>query len=326
MVVTRLTLMATLFALLGFGFLTVFPSGVPAAEKLKYSSTVKLYPGFYLPILAAEEKGIWKRNGLDVEWVSFRSGSSHYRAIAAGAIKIGSSMVAASLHSAARGVPTIIVSNLQLRENFAVWVLTKGPFRVPKDLKGTKIGVSRFGGSEHSYARMVTKQLGLSNQVKFISTGGIRESLASLTTGSIDAVVLTPTRLISLKMQGKVKELLQVADYRPKPWASFVVVAHKNFVRDKPDTVKRSVKSILQANRFIESKQGRPWTLAKMKEMNRYSDKAAEFVYDSLEFSLDGKLEKKGLENVRSFMIEFEIIKAKDAPPVDALYTDRFVR
>jgi ABC-type nitrate/sulfonate/bicarbonate transport system substrate-binding protein len=318
--------MLGLLALLGFVLLSIFPSGLVAAEKLKYSSSVRLSPNYYLPPMAAKYKGIWERNGLDVEWVSFGSGGAHYRAFAAGVTKIGSSMVAADIRSAARGVPSIIVSNLQLRDNFSIWISTKGRLRRPKDLKGAKLGVSRFGGTEHSYGQMVAKQLGLAEEVKFVSTGGIRESLAALQTGGINGVVLTPSQMINLKLEGKVKELLQVADYRAKPWGSFVVVAHTGFVSKEPDTVGRVVRSILQANRFIMSKEGKPWVLAKMKEMNRYSDEAANFIYSVTQFSLDGKLERKAIENVRSFMIEYKIIKAKEAPAIDDIYTDKFVR
>ena len=41
---------------------------------------------------------------------------------------------------------------------------------------------------------------------------------------------------------------------------------------------------------------------------------------------MDGKLERKAIENVRSFMIEYKIIKAKEAPAIDDIYTDKFVR
>ncbi|MEE8448375.1 MAG: ABC transporter substrate-binding protein [Thermodesulfobacteriota bacterium] len=323
---TRLTLMAVMFALLGFGLLSLFPSGLPAQEKIKFSSSVRLSPNYYLPPMAAKHKGIWERNGLNVEWISFGSGGAHYRAFAAGVTRIGASMVASDIRSAARGVPTIIVSNLQLRDNFSIWVSTKGRLRQPKDLKGTKLGVSRYGGTEHSYGQMVAKQLGLAEEVKFVSTGGIRESLAALQTGGIDGVVLTPSQMINLKLRGLVKELLSIADYRADPWGSFVVIAHTGFVSKEPATVRRVVRSVLQANRFIMSKEGKPWVMAKMKEMNRYSDKAANFIYDSMEFSLDGKLERKAIENVRSFMIEYKIIKAKEAPSIDDIYTDKFVR
>ncbi|MEE8448376.1 MAG: ABC transporter substrate-binding protein [Thermodesulfobacteriota bacterium] len=324
MVRTRLTLMAVLLALLGFALLSLFPSDLPAAEKLKYGSSVKS-PTFYLPILAAEEKGIWKQNGLNVEWVPFKSGGAHYRAFAAGATKIGASMTAADIRSAARGVPVVIVSNLQVKDEFALWVLTKSRFNKPGDLKGAKIGVSRYGGTEHSYGQVVIKQLGLIEDVKFVSTGGTRESVAVLTTGKIDGVVLSPRQLIRLKLQGRIKELLYVRHYLPQPWGSHVVVAHKDLIRAEPNTVKAVVRSILQANRFVESKQGEPWALAKMMEMNRYSDKEAKIIYDGMEFSLDGKLKRKAVENVRAFLIEYGLVKANETPPVDELFTVRFI-
>lgn len=300
-------------------------SGSAAAEPIKYASAVKLTPVFYLPVMAAQEKGIFKKHGLDVEWFPSSSGTDMQRAMAASAIQIGSSAAAADILSIGRGVPVVIVGDLQSYDDFAVYVSSKSRFNNPKDLKGATIGVSRFGGLEHAYGLLLQKQLGVSD-VKFVSTGGVTESVALLTTGSIDAVVLTPAQMMNLLLAGRVKKLLTVKDYLPKPWTAYTIVARKEYVEKHADAARKIVQSILEANRFIMSKDGKAWALAEMEKMNGYSAEGASRIYDTLDLSPDGKMPAGALQNVADFMVEHGLMKKGEVPAMSAIYNDALVK
>lgn len=308
-------------AALAFGALNA-----PAQEKIKYGSSVRLAPPYYLPVLAAEERGIFKRNGVNVEWFPSNSGTDMQRALAADAVTIGSSSAGADIPSMGRGVPIAIIASLQPTDDFSVWVSTKAKRDKVADLKGAKLGVSRFGGLEHAYGQLVAKQAKMDKDIQFVSTGGIKESLAILVTGGIDGVVLSSQQMIDFKLKGMVRELAQVDEFRPKPWAAYTIVARREFIQKQPDTVRRIVRSILEANRYIMSKEGKPWTIAKMREINNYSAEGAEFVYGTLSLSPDGRIERQAVANVANFMIAYGLIKKEELPPLDAIINDQFVR
>jgi NitT/TauT family transport system substrate-binding protein len=318
--------MKFLLGLMALVVVAVPTPGASAQETLKYGAAVTLTPVFYLPVLAAEERGIFKKNGVDIEWFPSRSGTDMQRALAASAIKIGSSGAAADILSIARGVPVVIVGNLQSYDDFAIWVSPKGRLHKPEDLKGAKLGVSRFGGLEHSYGLLVAQQLGLTKDIQFVSTGGINESLAVMETGGIDGVVLTPANVMNLMLQGKVASLLEVKDYLPKSWAAYTIVARKDFVDKEPDTAKKVVHSIFEANRFLASPEAKPWVLAKMREVNGYSEEGAELLYNSLHFSPDGAMPADALKNVTKFMVEHDLMKEAEVPPTDSIFTDRLLK
>jgi NitT/TauT family transport system substrate-binding protein len=313
------TILASLVVALAAGL-----NPATAQEKIKYGSSVRQAPEYYLPVLAAEERGIFKRNGVNVEWFPSNSGTDMQRALAANAINIGSSSAGADIPSIGRGVPIVIIANLQPTDDFAVWVNAKGKLQKPTDLKGAKLGVSRFGGLEHAYGQLVAKQA--KQDIQFVSTGGIKESLAVLVTGGIDGVVLTPAQMIDLKLKGIVRELVQVDTYRPKPWAAYTIVARRDFVQKEPDTVRRIVRSILEANRYIMSKEGKPWAVAKIREVGGQSADGAELVYGTLELSPDGKIERQAVQNLSNFMVEYGLIKKEELPPMDSIINDQFVR
>ncbi len=63
-----------------------------------------------------------------------------------------------------------------------------------------------------------------------------------------------------------------------------------------------------------------------MKEIHHYSDEAAESIYKILSLSPDGKFDKKAVQNVVDFMVNYGLMKPGEVASVDALYTDQFVR
>src|SRR3972149_2433673 len=75
-----------------------------------------------LPILAALDKGFWKGQGVDVEYVPFRGATEIHQGVAAGAVDTGVAGAASVMLVQARGVPEIIVADLQAPEDFFVWV------------------------------------------------------------------------------------------------------------------------------------------------------------------------------------------------------------
>ena len=297
-----------------------------AQDRVRYGSAIKLSPVFYLPILAAQEKGIFSKNNVAVEWVPSENGPDMMRNFASGTIDMGSSTGGTDIPAISRGVPAIITANLQPRDGFAFWVLTNSRFKTPQDLKSAKLGVSRLSGVEHAYGLLAAKQLGLSNDIHFIGTGGVRESLAILVTGSVDGVILNPQNLIELKLQGKVRELLSVASFLPRPWFSYSITTAKAMIERRPEVVARTLSALFEANRFIASADGKSWAIAKMKEMNRYSEEGAQEVYITLNLSPDGKTDKAAVQNAINFMTEYGLMKAGEAASIDTVYTDRFIR
>jgi NitT/TauT family transport system substrate-binding protein len=323
--------MMRLSAAIGIALFVLSSLGASAQDTIKqdtvkYGSAIKLSPVYYLPVLAAQERGIFKKNGINVEWVPSESGPDFQRNIASSVVQMGSSTGGNDIPAISRGVQATIVASLQPTDGFAVWVASNSRFKTPQDLKGARLGVSRLSGLEHAYGLVAAKKLGLTGDIRFIGTGGVRESLAVLVTGSIDGVILNPQNLIELKLQGRVRELFPIAGYLPKPWLFYTITASRSLVERRPDVVDRTVKSVLEANRFIMSTDGRPWAIAKMKEMNRYSDEGAQEVYATLNLSPDGKIGTEAVQNLMNFMTEYGLMKSGEATNVDALFTDRFVR
>src|SRR3990172_11958375 len=76
-----------------------------AIEKIQLGSAIKLTPAYYLPVVTGQEKGFFKENGLEVEWVPFQSAPDMHRALAGAAMNMGLDTGTGKIQAASRGIP-----------------------------------------------------------------------------------------------------------------------------------------------------------------------------------------------------------------------------
>ena len=293
-----------------------------AADKVKLGTAIKVFPPYYLPILAAEERGFWKQNNLEVEWVPFRGSVPLHQALAAKSVNIATDVAVSVVMAASRGLPLVVVAELVHFSDFFVWVHTDGPIKKPEQLKGAKLAVSQLAGPSHAYARAILKAYGLENEVRYVGTAGIRSTVAMFKSRAVDAAIMGVSPMLALKVRGEIKELLRLSDHLPKPWISNVVFARKDFIRNSPNVAQRMVRSIILGASFAKNNQA--WTLAKMKAFAGLSEAAARLLLQSFELTDDGKIDPKGAKNIRNFLIEYRLVPEGKMPPVRELFTREF--
>lgn len=304
--------------------LTLFLAGTTLAEeKVRFATSMKAYPLHMLPVMAAEEKGFFKKHGLEVEWTAFDAGPLMHRALAGGFIDMGLQGAGSQIQAASRGIPVIIVADSKGKEDFFFFVKGDSAVKGPGDLRGAKIGVTRFGGSGHAYARAAVKALGLEKEVKFISIGGVTQQVGSLKSGVTDAEVTTSFAFAPLIARGEVRAIVAVRELLPKEWTDIVVGARREFAEKRPEAVKRAVRALQEAGDFIM--KNAPWAQERMKAQWKYDDTLAKMVYGELQYGPDFNISRKALENVLNFLLEHGIVEKGRAPALDDLYTTRFL-
>lgn len=303
---------------LGLLFIMILPSLGRAAERIRFA-TPAFTEAFHLPLIAAQEQKIWEKHALNVEWVEIRGAAATNRSLAAGSVEVGVGLSVGMAQPIARGVP-IVITMTTMTESFYVWVSSKGRIAKPMDLKGTKIGVSSLGGGVHALARTAIKGLGIDEkEVRFVGTGGPRESLAVFKTGAVDALVYGNTTMVAPKLAGEARELLTVNDFLPKRFALYVFFARKKILQDNPETVKKVALALLEAIRFVRSNPD--WSIQKSKTVFGRGEEGARLISQKLHWTEDGKISREDIEGVRSWAIEYGLVKKEEMPPVDQFFT-----
>lgn len=292
--------------------------------RLKFATAVRA-PSYDMPMLAAQEQGLWQRNGLQVEWIPFTGGRAAYQAMAAQSVEMAMSDAVSFLLAAHAGVPTIMVADPQTSDYWQIWVKGDSPLKAPRDLKAARIGTLRAGGAAHAFARALIKGAGLDEKdVKFVATGGGPERVAALKAGVVQAYVAATLSEMPLKAKGEIRSLISLRDVVPREWPTHVLSSHKALVSNNPDVVKRAVKAFLQATDFVQENQA--WTIEKLKAISKYPEEAAKETFALMKYGKDGRINKKALENIQAFLIEYGLLAKGRALPVQALYTEEFTR
>jgi NitT/TauT family transport system substrate-binding protein len=268
------------------------PSGfVESADKVRISVT---NPNMsFLPSGVALKKGFFKDEGLEVEIIRMNV-PNIITALVTG--DIGYTLIFGSVvRGALRGMPMRALASLLDGSTHAL--VAKPEYKSGKELKGRTVGIGNFGGTDEVAGRMMLKSFGLDTEkdLKFIALGPDRARLAALKEGLVDVAVIAPPG-DALGRQMGFNVLLRAYEVFTFPFIG--VGANLKTIKEKPEEVKKMLKAMVRANRFIrEDKEGAVKILMEWGKVDREHAVAS---YDATwkVFSPDGNIPPEGLRLV----------------------------
>jgi NitT/TauT family transport system substrate-binding protein len=175
-------------ALLAATFLSV--RAEPAQKDLQ-RLTVGYTPisGATLPFFIAVEEKLFQKYGFEVFPVFMGGSPLINSAILAGEFPIGYTGGGAIISSRLAGSDLIAIGCPLPVLTIDAW--SRPEIRSIGDLRGKRIGVTRFGASTHFAGLSMLESAGMKpNEVVFIQNGGVGESLAALMGGRVDAAMI----------------------------------------------------------------------------------------------------------------------------------------
>lgn len=168
------------------------------------------------PAIWAQQSGLFKKNGLDVDVQPQRSGSAVAAAVSGGTYQLGKSSLPALIIAHTRGIPFVIVAPAGLYEasNPVIGLLVRSdsPFKTGADLNGKTIAVSSLSDLYTIATRQwVDRHGGDSSTLKLIEMP-ISAVAPALEAGRIDAGCCIEPELQAALGDGKVKVLCAPCD------------------------------------------------------------------------------------------------------------------
>lgn len=196
------------------------------------------------PLWIAQEGKIFPRNDLDVEPLYLESALVQ-RALIAGEVQFGE--MTGALLSAPRlqGADVVMIAGFVDRLLFRLMV--RPEIRTAADLKGKRIGTSRFGAAIDRATRLLLSRLGVNpdKDVTFIQIGGEPTLLAALLGKVIDAALLQPPRHRKA-IEGGMKVLANLEEMNI-PFQHTGLVTTQKFIAKNPEITRRVVKSFVDS-------------------------------------------------------------------------------
>jgi NitT/TauT family transport system substrate-binding protein len=177
-------------------------------------------------------------------------------------------------------------------------LISGGRITSPEQLRGKKIGISRFGSNTDFVVRLALGQLGLApGDVTVLQVGGSQSRLVALKAGTIDATVLSPEEALAAQKAG----LNTLLDFVAKgvEFPHVTIVAREEYLQAQAPLVRRFMTAYVEGNRFFKTHKEE--AVRKMMMLSRLNDREiAEKAFEVYSRSLpdDGRPTMKGLEAV----------------------------
>lgn len=220
------------------------------AEKAKDNEPIKIglivWPG-YAHAFIAEEKGIFEKNGVNVELVLKKGISNLLETYKNGEIDGILILVPDVIMFNAEGVPTRIVCVIDYSDTGDV-IVGRAEYNSLADLKGKTVSFEGVNTFSHMFVLKALENAGLNEaDVRFenVATQGF---LKSMEEGRIDAGhAWNPTKSQALKAGYKI-----LADAGDTPGVLTDILAfNSKIIKERPEKIRAIVKSMLEARDFV---------------------------------------------------------------------------
>jgi NitT/TauT family transport system substrate-binding protein len=229
-----------LFVLLVLSVLFFF-SHARAADKLRIGYGA---PSVAMSVLwITKEAKLFDKNGLDVE-VLYLESALVQRALIAGNIAFGE--MTGSLMSAPKLQGADLVMVASFLNHLLYRLIARPEIKTIAELKGKRIGVSRFGAGADRATRLLLSKLGLNPEkdVVLVQVGGAPTRLAALSASTIDATIVEPPD--HKKVQEAGMRVLANMEEMNVPFQHTGLVTTRSYLARAPDMSRRVVKSFVE--------------------------------------------------------------------------------
>jgi NitT/TauT family transport system substrate-binding protein len=286
---------------LWFVFLFVFaPGTLFAADKLiaDYGG----HAGFQSAVWVAKDFKIFDKYGIDAEVIMITGSARSVAALLGGSTQFATGSATGPLAAAAKGSDIKILAASYNKFPYAFVV--KPDIRTPKDLRGKKINILNYGGSNDLALQLALKEWGMKLADAQIIVGGDAPTrMGSLMSGRTDATILSPPHL-TIAVKAGYRVLADMGDMSANfPQSTLNVKG--SYMRDNRDLVKRFVRAYAEAIHAIKTQRDR--TIKVFANRMRIDDaETVKTTYDYFapRFSFPPRISMEGVRDTLNFYAE----------------------
>ena len=271
-----------------------------AAEKLiaDYGG----HAGFQSTTWVGRDLGIFAKHGLDVEIIMITGAARSVAALLGNSTHFSTGSATGPLAAAVRGSDIKVIAASYNKFPYAFVV--KPEIRSPKDLRGKRVNILNYGGSNDLALQLALKEWGLKHSdVQVIIGGDAPTRMGALMAGRIDATILSPPHL-TIAVKAGYRVLADMGDMSTNFTQSSLYVKGSS-LKENRDQVKRFVRGYAEAIHVI--KMDRVRTMKVFANRMRIDDPETvrtTYEYFAPRFSLPPRVNLDGVRDTINFYAE----------------------
>lgn len=203
------------------------------------------------PMWVAQEAGLFKKNQLEVEQVYIPGGTVIIQSMLSGEVKLANMAPPAAIAAWAKGADLTLVGTGVNR--LLETVMTSTKIQRPEDLRGKKIGISRYGGLTDIILREALRQYKLNpdKDVIILQVGGEGPRLAALKGGAVDGAMLSGDQRFQAEQLGF--HVLIDFSKLPIDYPINGMVARRDYIRGQRDQLKRFMRAWAEGIKIVKT-------------------------------------------------------------------------
>ncbi len=303
------------------GTMGLRPAAAQPLTPVKVGGVVLGDFGIAAPSLVALEKGFFKQNGLDAEFIPFKGGPDLLKGVLSGSADIGLSGATDPLVFRERGTTIRAMATILEKNHFTLTVAPS--IKRVEDLKGGTIGVTVVGSTTWVFARMLAKKMGWDPEkdVKIVGGGGIDSLSASMRRGEMQGIIFGDAGAV-MEYQGIGKVIMRLDEVTPK-WISLVAYSTDEVIKSKKETLQKTLRAIFQGHKFCRENPDESIRIA-AKGIG-WPEPATRRAYELVRplLSVDGRMDLDALKYMQDTLLDLGVLKQR--LPLDQSYTTEFI-
>jgi ABC-type nitrate/sulfonate/bicarbonate transport system substrate-binding protein len=293
-----------------------------ADEALKVGKSVPQAFGF-TPLNVGIEKGIFKKNGVDVEAVDFGGAPRLAQGLISNAVEMGLGS-GPDMANIVKGAPIKAVgASAGAPEEITITVGTKSGINSIADLKGRGISVSQTGSLTGWLVQTLSAQQGWGRDgIKLVIMNPMSEVLAQLISNGVDGITVDLSTALKLQANNQGKLLVKFGDY-VKDFHLYVIFATDDVIAKHSQAVRDFLKGWYETIAWMKANKTDAVAIAA--KVQNVDPAIVSGTYDLMMpvFSTDGKFNDKALATLARSFVELGLLDKE--PDMKTLYTEQFL-
>lgn len=278
----------------------------------------------------ALDGGLFRKNGLEVELIH-ASSITAMQALLAGEVSVAQSVTDACVSANLNGADTVFMATILDKPLYSFIVNPK--IKTPQELKGKRVGVTRFGGTPDALTRALLKMWGLDplTDVTLVQLNEMGLLVTGLANDVIDAASISIPNNFRAKKLGFV-ELFDLSKIN-RTYITGSVVTTKLFIEKRRDVAKRFMRAYLEGiKKYLDDEEFSVRVIQRWTRMKSPDEVRESYILQARNIL---KVPRTPLEGVKTILDGMDKIpQAKTADPrrfvdmslIDELEKEGFVK
>jgi NitT/TauT family transport system substrate-binding protein len=203
-------------------------------------------------LFVTQEKGFFKKHGLDAKLVFLESDPRAAQALVAGAVDVVGGGGGSGLNAIANGADIVFIGAIVSKLTGSM--VSRADLSDPRQLKGAKWAISSFGAESELAAKKALAHYGLTagRDVTLVPIGNQSLRFAALESGAVAATTLLPPVLNKAMGDPRFKVWVNLPEIVPD-YVSGAWLTQRKRLQERRDTIRRFLQAVAEGTHFYRT-------------------------------------------------------------------------